>query len=116
MKTSKEKKNFKFLKWTKFIYNSHNTYLNSVIGSGNKIVDIAIENVLTNHLVHDCRSQLVKTTSDEETDVQQITVQYHRNYGDDNSHSSIEGQTRQGKYAIEIELPGTFGGNTSKKQ
>ena len=115
MKTSRFKKNFKFLKRTKFIYNNHNTYLNSVIGSGNKIVDIAIENVLTNHLVHDCRSQLVKATSDEETDVQQITVQYHRNYGDDNSHSSIEGQPRQGKDAIEIELQ-TFGGNTSKKQ
>ena len=91
-------------------------YLNSVIGSGNKIVELAIENVLSNHLVHDRRSQLVETTSDVETDVQQITVQYHCNYGDNNSNSSIEGQTRQGKYAIEIELPGTFGGNTTKKQ
>ena len=115
MKTSRFKKNFKFLKRTRFTYNSHNTDLSSVIGIVNNIVDIAIENVLTNHLVHDCRSQLVKTTSDEETDVQQITVQYHRNYGDDNSHSSIEGQTRQGKDAIEIELQ-TFGGNSTKKQ
>ena len=116
MKTSRFKKNFKFLKRTKFIYNSHNTYLNSVISSGNKIVELAIENVLSNHLVHDRRSQLVETTSDVETDIQQITVQYHCNYGDNNSNSSIEGQTRQGKYAIEIELPGTFGGNTTKKQ
>ena len=114
MKTSRFKKNFKFLKRTKFIYNNHNTYLSSDIG--NKIVDMAIENVLTNHLVHYCRSQFLEPTSHVELDVQQITVQYHCNYGDNYSNSSIEGQTRQGKYAIEIELPGTFGGNTTKKK
>ena len=116
MKTSRFKKNFKFLKRTRFTYNSHNTDLSSVIGIVNNIVDMGIENVLPNHLVHYCRSQFLEPTSHVELDVQQITVQYHCNYGDNNTNSSIEGQTRQGKYAIEIELPGTFGGNTTKKQ
>ena len=114
MKTSRFKKNFKFLKRTRFTYNSHNTDLSSVIGIVNNIVDIAIENVLPNHLVHYCRSQFLEPTSDIEPDVQQITVQNHCNYCDNNSNPSVEAQTRQGKYTIQIKLPGTFGGNTTK--
>ena len=116
MKTSRFKKNFKFLKRTRITYNIRNTELNSVLDIVNNIVDMGIENVLPNHLVHYCRSQFLEPTSHIELDVQQITVQNHCDYGDNNSNSSVEAQTRQGKYTIQIKLPGTFGGNTTKKQ
>ena len=89
MKTSRFKKNFKFLKRTRFTYNIHNTDLSSVSGIVNNIVDMGIENVLLNHLVHYCRSQLLEPTSDVEPDVQQITVQNHCNCCDNKSKSSV---------------------------